>query len=517
MDYLSLLVVLPIMASIFLLILTSRLSAESRRKFDSSIRMASLGITLAMFAITTLMFFGEIGNVDWTGIAFNNFEFSESYVWIEPLGIEWSVGVDGLSFPMVWLTTLLLPITIIATWNEKAGATYFPLILMMGGALIGVFVALDLFMFYVFWELTLIPMFFLILKWGGKDRKYAAQKFFIYTFTASVVMLLGLFTMYFLMDTQTFSMVDMVTEANGANSSGVWLGLEVQKALFIMLMLGFLVKLPAAPFHTWLPDAHVQAPTGGSMLLAGVMLKMGAYGMFRLPISLFPHALEEFRFVIMLIGLISLVWGAIVCLGQTNLKKMVAYSSVSHMGIILLGIASMQPLGWAAALFMMFAHGIISPMLFAVCGAFKHHYHSMEIGAMRGMAKHSPWLATSMMFGWMASLGLPLLAGFVAELMLMVAYWHAYGWWILLPGLVLALTAGYYLWSMQRTIFEGGDETQPPESLHGEPVPDIANSEKLAMLLLAGFTILFGVMPWIFLDMMDMWTQNAMKFLGFGA
>ena len=218
-------VVLPIMASIFLLVLTSRLSEGARRKFDSSIRMASLGITLVMFAVATLMFFGEIGNVDWTGIAFNNFEFKESYVWIEPLGIEWSVGVDGLSFPMVWLTTLLLPITIIATWNEKAGATYFPLILMMCGALIGVFVALDLFMFYVFWELTLIPMFFLILKWGGKDRKYAAQKFFIYTFTASVVMLLGLFTMYFLMDTQTFSMVDMVTEANGANGNGVWLGL----------------------------------------------------------------------------------------------------------------------------------------------------------------------------------------------------------------------------------------------------------------------------------------------------
>ena len=329
MDYLSLLVVLPIMASIFLLILTSRLSAESRRKFDSSIRMASLGITLAMFTITTLMFFGEktcgsgdilcisgfgIGDGNWSDIAFNNFEFSESYVWIEPLGINWSVGVDGLSFPMVWLTTLLLPITIIATWNEKAGATYFPLILMMGGALIGVFVALDMFMFYVFWELTLIPMFFLILKWGGKDRKYAAQKFFIYTFTASVVMLLGLFTMYFLMDTQTFSMVDMVTEANGANSSGVWLGLEVQKALFIMLMIGFLVKLPAAPFHTWLPDAHVQAPTGGSMLLAGVMLKMGAYGMFRLPISLFPHALEEFRFIIMLIGL------SLPCLGSNRLS-----------------------------------------------------------------------------------------------------------------------------------------------------------------------------------------------------
>jgi len=208
----------------------------------------------------------------------------------------------------------------------------------------------------------------------------------------------------------------------------------------------------------------------------------------------------------MAIGLISLVWGAVVCLGQTNLKRMVAYSSVSHMGVILLGIASMQPIGYAAALFMMFAHGIISPMLFAVCGAFKHHYHSMEIGAMRGMAKWSPYLAVYMMFAWMASLGLPLLAGFVAELMVMIAYWHEYGWWILLPGFVLAITAAYYLWSMQRTIFEGGDEGQPPESLHGETPPDITTSENIGMIILAFFTVLFGIFPFIALGMMDQWT-----------
>ena len=175
----------------------------------------------------------------------------------------------------------------------------------------------------------------------------------------------------------------------------------------------------------------------------------------------------------------------------------------------------MQPMGWAAALFMMFAHGIISPMLFAVCGAFKHHYHSMEIGAMRGMAKHSPWLATSMMFGWMASLGLPLLAGFVAEIMMLIALWHLISldgwsiWWMVGPALVLALTAAYYLWSMQRTIFEGGESTQPPENMLGKPIPDISNSEKFAMLIMAIFTILFGVMPWIALDMMDDWTQQA--------
>jgi len=297
----------------------------------------------------------------------------------------------------------------------------------------------------------------------------------------------------------------------------VFLGKTMQAVLFVMLMLGFLVKLPAAPFHTWLPDAHVQAPTGGSMLLAGVMLKMGAYGMFRIPVTLFPHALEQFQFALMLFGFVSLVYGAIVCLGQTNLKKMVAYSSVSHMGVILLGIASQQPIGYAAALFMMFAHGIISPMLFAVCGAFKHHYHSMEIGAMRGMAKHSPWIATSMMFGWMASLGLPLLAGFVAEFMLLVAYWATFGWWILGPGLALAITAAYYLWSMQRTIFEGGETTQPPAGMEGKPIPDLDTSEKVAMLILAAATVLFGIFPFIALDMMDAWTQAAFAVLFGGA
>ncbi|NCG00486.1 MAG: NADH-quinone oxidoreductase subunit M [Euryarchaeota archaeon] len=525
-DWISMpLVGFPLVASIVLLAFVSNTNESMRKRLSDPIRMASLLFSLILLTFTTGMFFQYFGNVSWEGISFNNYEFTHRYTWIESLGIHWTVGLDALSFPMVWLTTFLLPVTIIATWNEKNGAVYFPILLAMGGALIGVFVALDLFMFYGFWELTLIPMFFLILKWGGKDRKYASQKFFIYTFTASVVMLLGLITLYFFQDPvnplqyagsmtgRTFDIPTITQHALMENSNGNWyLGANIQKVLFAMLMLGFLVKLPAVPFHTWLPDAHVQAPTGGSMLLAGVMLKMGAYGMFRLPISLFPHALQYFQFVLMTIGMVSLVWGAIVCLGQTNLKKMVAYSSVSHMGVILIGIATMQPMGWAAALFMMFAHGIISPMLFAVCGAFKHHYHSMEIGAMRGMAKHSPWLATSMMFAWMASLGLPLLAGFVAELMMLIALWYflvAEGWsvfWMVGPALVLAVTAAYYLWSMQRTIFEGGDETQPPTSLDGEPIPDIANPEKLAMIILALFTIVFGVMPWIALDMMHDWT-----------
>ncbi len=524
-DWISIpLVGFPIIVSCILLAFASQESRARKEILAAPIRLFTLAASLIPLAISTALFFDWLILVEWDALSYNRYALEKEYVWIETIGVSWHVGMDGLSFPMVWLTTFLIPVTIITTWDEKDGATYHPLLMMMGGALIGVFVSLDLFLFYVFWELTLIPMFFLILRWGGKDRRYAAQKFFIYTFCASVIMLLGLITLYFLMPesssskgygsvtNRTFDMTAIFAFAAEQNKGdGVFLGKNLQYILFAMLMIGFLVKLPAVPFHTWLPDAHVQAPTGGSMLLAGVMLKMGAYGMLRLPIAIFPDAMIFYQDIIMAIGLISLVWGAIVCLGQTNLKRMVAYSSVSHMGVILLGIASMQPLGYAAALFMMFAHGIISPMLFAVCGAFKHHYHSMEIGAMRGMAKWSPYLAVYMMFSWMASLGLPLLAGFVAELMLMIAYWPVYGWWILLPGAVLAITAAYYLWSMQRTIFEGGDEGQPPESLHGETPPDITMSENIGMIILAIFTVLFGVFPFIALGMMDDWTVEFFK------
>ncbi len=517
-DWISIpLVGFPIISAGLLMMIAASEKRSRMKLIAGPIRLATFAFSLIPLAIATALFFDWLIAVNWD-LGYNQYELESQYAWISSIGATWHVGMDGLSFPMVWLTTFLVPVTMLTTWDEKNGAMYHPLLLMMGGALIGVFVALDLFLFYVFWEITLIPMFFLILKWGGKDRRYAAQKFFIYTFCASVIMLLGLVTLYFLSPegtgpgygtytNRTFDIPTLLGNAAAFNMGDeVFLGLDMQKVLFVMLMIGFLVKLPAVPFHTWLPDAHVQAPTGGSMLLAGVMLKMGAYGMLRLPVALFPDALLYYQDVIMAIGLISLVWGAVVCLGQTNLKRMVAYSSVSHMGVILLGIASMQPIGYAAALFMMFAHGIISPMLFAVCGAFKHHYHSMEIGAMRGMAKWSPYLAVYMMFSWMASLGLPLLAGFVAELMVLIAYWPTYGWWILLPGFVLAVTAAYYLWSMQRTIFEGGDEGQPPESLKGQTPPDVTTHENIGMFILAIFTVIFGIFPFIALGMMDDWT-----------
>lgn len=493
-----------------LLILPQILPESMASSIAKVSRNISFGVSMALFAFATYLSFTTFGGIDWLNINMGEYELmnEERVNLIPSIGVSWIVGVDALSLPMVWLTALLIPLSMLVEWDAKEGHIFHPLILVMEGALLGVFVVLDLFVFYIFWEMTLIPMFFLILVWGGDDRKYASMKFFIYTFTASVIMLVGILVMYFhtgdisgvsgTMTGHHFSLLEMNSEM--IQSEGL------RHLVWILLLIGFATKMPSVPVHTWLPDAHVQAPTAGSMILAGVMLKMGAYGFLRVAVSLFPESTVVFTPILVILGMVSLVYGAWICMGQTNLKRMVAYSSVSHMGLIFLGIATMQPLGIAGALFMMFAHGIISPMLFAVCGAFKHHYHSMEIGAMRGMAKWSPYLAVYMMFAWMASLGLPLLAGFVAELMVMIAYWHEYGWWILLPGFVLAITAAYYLWSMQRTIFEGGDEGQPPESLHGETPPDITTSENIGMIILAFFTVLFGIFPFIALGMMDQWT-----------
>ncbi len=513
-DPLSVITLLPLAAGLILLVLPQILPGDSADGLRRVSRNISMGVALAIATITTMLFVGEIGNIDWTNITQGGYVLENEAVSLIPsIGVSWKVGADALSFPMIWLTAILIPVSMLVEWDAKRGHLFHPLLLIMESALIGVFVALDLFVFYVFWELTLIPMFLLILVWGGEDRRYAAMKFFIYTFSASVFMLLGILVMYFHTDPISglgdlsghhFDLVAMTAQENLIPSEGL------RHFVWFLLLIGFATKMPSVPVHTWLPDAHVQAPTAGSMLLAGVMLKMGAYGFLRISVTIFPESTVVFIPLLIVLGMVSLVYGAWVCMGQTNLKRMVAYSSVSHMGLIFLGIATMQPLGIAGALFMMLAHGIISPLLFAVAGAFKHHYHTLEIGSMRGMAHHSPWLAGHMMFGWMASLGLPLLAGFVAEVTILIAFWMSYGWLVLLPALTLIVTAAYYLNSMQRTIFESNDPHRGdlPDSLHGEEPSDITWHENIGMFVLAGMTVLFGIMPFIFWDMMSDWSSG---------
>ena len=513
-DPLSVITLVPLAVGLLLMILPRVLPESSAEGLIRVSRNISIGVALAIAAITTLLFLGQWGSIDWTNITQGGYVLQNEAVDLIPaIGVTWKVGADALSFPMIWLTAILIPISMLVEWDAKRGHLFFPLLLIMESALLGVFVALDLFVFYVFWELTLIPMFLLILLWGGEDRRYAAMKFFIYTFTASVFMLIGILVMYFHTDAiaglgslsgHHFDLVAMTAQDNLIPSEGL------RHFVWILLLIGFATKMPSVPVHTWLPDAHVQAPTAGSMLLAGVMLKMGAYGFLRISMTVFPESTIEFVPLLIFLGMVSLVYGAWVCMGQTNLKRMVAYSSVSHMGLIFLGIATMQPLGIAGALFMMFAHGIISPLLFAVAGAFKHHYHTLEIGSMRGIAHHSPWLAAHMMLGWMASLGLPLLAGFVAEVTILIAFWMTYGWLVLLPALTLIVTAAYYLNSMQRTIFESNNPDQGilPDTLHGENPSDLTWHENAGMLTLAAMTALFGIMPFIFWDMMSDWSSG---------
>ena len=516
---LTVLTLLPITGALLLMLAHWMSNAEMRVVLENPIRYVNLTLALLMFVLATLIGLEETFGMHWGEYLYQNCEIGEigtgSCTLISSIGVSWHVGIDALSFPMVWLTTLLIPITMVVEWNAKKGAYFHSLILMMEGALIGVFVSLDLFVFYVFWELTLIPMFFLILMWGGDDRRYAAQKFFIYTFTASVFMLAGILVMYFNNDAswtgnitgKSFDFILMSTQNNFIATEGL------RSIVFLLMLIGFATKLPSVPVHTWLPDAHVQAPTAGSMLLAGFMLKMGAYGFLRLGVTLFPDQVIQFQTLLVVLGMVSLVYGAIVCLGQINLKRMVAYSSVSHMGLIFLGIATLEPLGIAGAIFMMFAHGIISPLLFAVCGSFKHHYHTLEIDSMRGLAKHSPWMSAHMMVGWMGSLGLPLMAGFVAEVAVLIAFYMAFGWWVLLPALTLIVTATYYLWSMQRTIFEGGRDdhdhpiAQLPPTMHGDEPRDITWHENTGMLILGVLAVVYGIYPDFFgmFEMMSDW------------
>ena len=510
---LTVLTLLPITGSLLLMLVHWMGNDERREMLSNPIRYTNLGLALLMFALATLIGLEEKFGLAWGEYLYQNCEIGAvstgSCTLISSIGVSWHVGVDALSYPMVWLTTLLIPITMIVEWDAKKGAYFHSLILMMEGALIGVFVSLDLFVFYVFWELTLIPMFFLILLWGGDDRRYAAQKFFIYTFAASVFMLAGILVMYFNNDAswvgnitgKSFDFVLMDTSTNFIATEGL------RSVVFLLMLIGFATKMPSVPVHTWLPEAHVQAPTAGSMLLAGVMLKMGAYGFLRLGVTLFPDQVIEFQTLLIVLGMVSLVYGAVVCLGQMNLKRMVAYSSVSHMGLIFLGIATLQPLGIAGAMFMMFAHGIISPLLFAVCGSFKHHYHTLEIDSMRGLAHHSPWMSAHMMVGWMGSLGLPLMAGFVAEVAGLIAFYIAFGWWVLLPAVTLIVTATYYLWSMQRTIFEGDGEAQLPPTMHGDEPRDITWHENTGMLVLGVLAVIYGIYPDFFgmFEMMSDW------------
>jgi F420H2 dehydrogenase subunit M len=408
----------------------------------------------------------------------------ESYSWIHLswLSINYTIGVDGISLVLILLTAFLQIATVVYSWEEtKEPGAFFGLLLLTCLGCFGVFIALDVLLFFLFWEAVLIPMFFLIGFWGGPRRRYAALKFFVYTHVASIVMLVGLLALVFYSGATSFDFASIFVAARTLSPT-------VQTFLFLALFFGFGVKFPIVPFHTWLPDAHVEAPTAASVLLAGLLLKLGGYGLIRWAVEVLPTGMSHLTPLLYIVAFASIVWGSVVALAQRDLKRLVAYSSINHMGIVLLAIAVYSQLGLLAAVLLMFAHGIVSALLFMVAGSVHHQFGTRDISKLGGITPVAPILATMLMVGSLASLGLPALISFPAEFAALLATWDRIGYWVLVPLVILVVTAAFYLWMMQRVLF--GPKRAVSPTAH-----DVPWFESAAMGILVALVVVYGILP----------------------
>jgi NADH-quinone oxidoreductase subunit M len=384
-------------------------------------------------------------------------QFVEKLDWIPSLGIKYYLGVDGLSIAMIMLTVIIGIVAVLSSWNiEKATRGYFAMFLLLESAMLGVFVSLDMILFYLFWEVMLFPMYFLIGVWGGPRRIYAAIKFFLYTLMGSVGMLLAIIAIwYYSPGDHSFDIIEILerVKAGGEFQGPNIFGLEFTKVVFIALFIGFAIKVPVFPFHTWLPDAHVEAPTAISVILAGVLLKMGTYGFLRINFPMFPEVFKWFAPFLVALAVINIVYGALCALAQSDLKKMIAYSSVSHMGFILLGLAAATPQAMNGAVLQMFNHGTITAMLFLLVGVIYDRAHHREINGFGGLASVTPVYAALTSVAYMAAIGLPGLSGFISELLILIGSFKVWQLPTILAGLGIIFGAGYMLWAYQRIFF----------------------------------------------------------------
>jgi NADH-quinone oxidoreductase subunit M len=430
--------------------------------------------------------------------ASGDMQLVERLPWIKAIGAQYLLGVDGISLLLVLLTSLLTFIATLSSWQavRKRLKEYYVFILLLETGMIGVFLALDLLLFYVFWEVVLVPMYFLIGIWGGERRLYAAIKFFLYTLFGSVAMLVGILILR--SQYPTFDWMAMV-------AAGSVLPVVLQGWVFLAFFLGFAIKVPMFPFHTWLPDAHVEAPTAGSVILAGVLLKMGAYGFLRFSLPLLPEASRRYAPVMVVLSLVAIVYGALVSLMQKDMKKLIAYSSVSHMGFICLGLFVMTPMAAKGAVLQMINHGISTGALFLIVGVLYERRHTRLISEFGGLSSRMPAYAAVFLIMTMSSIGLPGLNGFIGEFMILMGTFPVSWLWTAVAATGIVLGAGYMLWLYQRVMF--GTLANPAN----ESLKDLTVREFATFLPLVVLAFWIGIFPKPFLDIVDKPVEKILR------
>jgi len=475
-------------------------------------KRTAFGVSLAAFLLSLRLLAPSYGGEAGADASYGVIQFEQIVPWISTSGgafvINYHVGVDGLSTPLVVLTTLITVLACAASWNFESWKTkrglrgYLSLVLLLETGMLGVFVALDFFLFYIFWEVMLLPMYFLIGVWGGPRKEYAAIKFFLFTLFGSVLMLVAMLAIYFYPspELRTFDLVALATnpELRSLFNDGTefFLVTDLGRALFLLLFVGFAIKLPVFPFHTWLPDAHVEAPTPISMILAGVLLKMGGYGLFRVCYAILPEAAASLAPMVGTLAIINIIYGAFCAMAQDDFKKLVAYSSISHMGYVLLGMAAMNEAGYQGAMFQMIAHGISSPMCFFLVGVIYDRAHHRDLNRFGGLWLQMPVYGSLATVGFFASLGLPAMCGFIGEVYAIFGAFDSSvlaSFGLAIPFGVLAaagaiLTAGYVLWMIQR-VYLGAEKPEYAE------LTDATSREVAILAPLAALCILLGVLP----------------------